>query len=415
VRRELAALGVMVALGARIFWVVVIAPMPGYDFYQFWMVARAEAEGGLANPYSDEARVQLVEAGKRKAAANPSSTRLAGAVEYRSQIETFSTPFLYLVAGAFSSARYDASFERFALFRLLCLLVGVAALCRLAGCGPWLGGLWLLATLWLSEPARSDARVGNVNALQLAALAGYLGLARAPSDARQAAAGAALGLLVAFKPTLGLVAVFLAVDWAVRGDWRRLALQGSAAAVAALAAIVASSVYFGSARAWLDWLAALPELERVANVSVENGNFSLARLASELGLPVPSAAILAALALAYAGCAWLGARAATPRERDTRDLLLVGLACAATVVGEQLAWLHYFLLVVPLAIYLFHRLRTPAALAAAGIASLLVLGTPVRALAPELATHLQAAAYLTGALGLFALGLVELARTRAAR
>jgi hypothetical protein len=33
-------------------------------------------------------------------------------------------------------------------------------------------------------------------------------------------------------------------------------------------------------------------------------------------------------------------------------------------------------------------------------------------LAPELAPHWQAAAYLTGALGLFALGLVELARAR---
>jgi len=411
--RGLLALAVLVLFAARLLWMVVVAPAPGIDFYQFWVVARAEAEGGLANPYSDEARAQLAEAGKRKVAQQPGSLRLAGAVEYRTHIETFSTPFLYLFAGAFSSADYDASLERFALLRLLCLLAGVTALCRLAGCDWWLTGLWLLAMIWLSEPVRSDARVGNVNALQLAVLAGYLGLARGPGDGRQAAAGTVLGLLVAFKPTLGLVALFLALDWALRREWRRLALQGAAAAAAALVAVAASSFYFGSARAWLDWLAALPELERVANVSVEIGNFSLARLAAELGLPLPASAIVAALTLALAACAWRGARSPAPAERAGRDLLLVGLACAAAVVGEPLSWLHYFLLVVPLSIYLFHRLTSAAGLCVVAAASLLVLGIPMRALAPDLSSHGQAAAYLAGALVLFGLGLADLARARA--
>ena len=410
-RRGLLALALLVTLAARVFWVAVVAPSPGIDFFQFWVVARAEASGGLADPYSDEARDALAETAKKLVAQTPGSQRLALAVEYREHIETFSTPFLYMVVGALSSADYDASLDRFGLLRVLCLIAGVAVLCRLAGCDPWLTGLWLLVTLWFSEPVRSDARVGNVNALQLAALAGYLALTRAKTDRGQAAAGATLGLLIAFKPTLGLVAAFLAIDWALRREWRRLALQGASFAAASFAAVVASSAWFGSARAWLDWLEALPRLERVADVSVANGNFALARLAAELGAPLASGAIVAALALAFAGCSWLGARSPEPRD-GSRDFVVAALGCTAAVVGVQLGWLHYFLLVVPLAIYLFATFADPRALAAVALASLLVLGTPVRAFTPELSSHWQAAAYLAGALGLFALGLVELARPR---
>ena len=78
----------------------------------------------------------------------------------------------------------------------------------------------------------------------------------------------------------------------------------------------------------------------------------------------------------------------------------------------QLGWLHYFLLIAPLSIYLFATFSDPRELAAVALASLLVLGTPLRAFAPELSAHAQAAAYLAGALGLFALGLLELARPR---
>ena len=46
------------------------------------------------------------------------------------------------------------------------------------------------------------------------------------------------------------------------------------------------------------------------------------------------------------------------------------------------------------------------------LASLLVLGTPLSAFTPELSSYWQAGAYLAGALGLFVLGLVELARPR---
>ena len=413
-RRGLLALALLVTLATRVFWMAVVAPSPGIDFFQFWVVARAEAAGGLADPYSDEARSALAETGKRLVAETPGSARLAAAVGYREHIETFSTPFLYMAVGALSSADYDASLDRFGVLRLLCLVAGVAVLCRLAGCDPWLTGLWLLTTLWFSEPVRSDARVGNVNALQLAALAGYLALARGPSDRRQAAAGATLGLLMAFKPTLGLVAAFLAIDWALRREWRRLALQGASFAAAGLAAVIASSAWFGSPRVWLDWVEALPRLERVADISVANGNFALARLAGELGAPLPSGAIVAALALALGAAAWLGARNPKPRA-GSRDFLVAALGCAAAVVGVQLGWLHYFLLVAPLAIYLFATLADPRELALVALASLLVLGTPERAFAPELSSHWQAGAYLAGALGLFALGLVELARARSPR
>ena len=412
-RRGLLALALFVTLAARVFWVAVVAPSPGIDFFQFWAVARAEASGGLADPYSDEARSALAETGKKLVAQTPGSQHLAMAVEYREHIETFSTPFLYMVVGALSSADYDASLDRFALLRVVCLIAGVAVLCRLAGCDPWLTGLWLLATLWFSEPVRSDARVGNVNAVQLAGLAGYLALARVPSDRGQAAAGATLGLLIAFKPTLGLVAAFLAIDWVAAA---RVAPTRAAGRVVRGGGPRGR----GGVERMVRLGAGLAGLARGAAAARTRGR----RLGGERELRAgaareASSARQCRRARSSQRSRWRSpavagsARAAPSRRRALRATSWWRRSAARRPSSaSQLGWLHYFLLVAPLAIYLFAALADPRALAAVALASLLVLGTPVRVFGPGLSSHWQAAAYLAGALGLFALGLVELARPR---
>lgn len=410
-RRTLLALALLVILVARLFWIAIAAPASGIDFSQFWTVARAARALGVSNPYSPEARAQLSVVSHRMAEAQaPRSARLDRAVRDRTSVDTFSTPFLYLAFVPVASASYDESLDRFRLFSLLCLLFGAALLCRVAGFDWALTSVALLLLIWFSDAVIADAQVANVNSLQLAALALYVWLARGVGARRQTAAGAVLGLLVAFKPTLGLVAVFLALGWLFSGRRERLIRQGLGVTGAAVFAVLASSVWLGSARVWLDWLQALPDLERVSDVRVNMGNFALARVLSEAGAPDVSLLALGAVTLGFAAAAWQGRRESLA-EPDA-DFLVVGLGCAVSLVGLRLAWVHYYVLVAPLAICLLGRVTARALALVVGAAALLALGGPLRTFAPWVDMQAQASGLLAGTSVLALVGLVKLAGLR---
>ncbi|MFI5314097.1 MAG: glycosyltransferase 87 family protein [Myxococcota bacterium] len=413
--RAAAAVAVLVALSIWLVWQSAASSGAGIDFYQFWLVGRAQASAQVSNPYSAEGRAQLLAAGRALSARSPGAQRLAAAVAYRTRIETFSTPFLYAAVAAVASDDFEASLDRFHALSLACAVLGVALLCRLAGSSWTLTGLWLLAVVWFGEPLRSDLRVANVNSLQLGAIATYVWLRRHGASRRSdAAAGAVLSGLVLFKPTLGIAGVFLAIGWVARREWSVLATQAAAFAATSALAVAASCLFFRSPRVWLDWLAALPDLERAADVSLQNGNYALARLASEQGMPDLSAVLVAVLVAGMAAAAWLGARRESSGPARARsDSLAFALGCAASVVALRLAWLHYYLLVTPLAIDLFSRPRAPAWwLTLVGFATILVLGGPAEVVAPTLGNEATAACYVTGAILLLTAGGSEIARVR---
>jgi len=419
-RRDFWLVLLLVVVVGRLFWLDLRATSAGVDFYQFWLVGQAQQRVTIEDIYAPEGRRVLLEAGRSVLSAQPDSARLGGAVEFRQSIETFSTPLLYMAVDSLARGDYDVDLARFHLLSFVCFVLGVGLLSRLCRMSWTTTGLILLVLFACSEPLRSDARVGNVNQIQLAGIALYLWLLRGSSSAlRQGLAGAFVGVLTLFKPTLGLGFGFLALGWLLRREWRRLAIECVGFSIAAVAAIAASSAFLGSRRAWLDWLAALPALSRDADVSVAIGNFSLARVVTEQGGPDVSAPLLLVLVLATACALWLGARRA-PRERSEarafeRELLTFVLGCASCVVALPLVWLHYEILLVPLAVFL---LRSRGASSAPGLverialalASVCVLGRPIAAFAPSAEPYTAALPYIAGALVLVALGLLDLFR-----
>src|SRR5207247_681180 len=85
------------------------------------------------------------------------------------------------------------------------------------------------------------------------------------------------------------------------------------------------------------------------------GNYSLAPLlGSWIGI---------ALTLGAVSVVWLG-------RRNRNDIAVLGLGCAATLLGSNLSCAHYFLLIAPFVMYF---LPHPAAFAAA-----VLLAEPVR-------------------------------------
>ena len=440
-RLDLVIVLLLLAWAVRVFWLGIASPPPGIDYYQFWLVGEAGSKVEITNIYSPEGRESLAQFGRELLAADPSSKRLAAAVGYRRTIETFSTPFLYLALRSVSTGNYDVDLDLFHAFSLACFAFAIMRLCRSCGYGWRTTCLVLLALLTCSDPLASDTRVANVNQIQLAGIAAYLWLLDDRSPVlRQAVAGLLLAVLILFKPTLGLVFVFLAMGWVADRRWRTLSIQSIAIGIGSTLAVVSSSIFLGSTRAWLDWMAALPDLESAADVSVRIGNFCISRIATELGAPEVSMPLLAATVLGTAWVVWSGIRRfgtlqgpqrsayedGRAEQQRERDYLMLALACAASVVALRLVWVHYYLLVLPLAIYLLRpRLeqvasvrgtwRSPVEAAAVSIAILGVLGGPLRIVMPRSGPYAAALPYVTGAVLLFLFGLIELHRLGAPR
>ena len=79
----------------------------GVDYYQFWIVGRAQESLHPHDIYSLDDRQKMAELGREKAERDPSD-RLAYCVGRRERmIETFSTPFLYAVVNGFGTGQFD--------------------------------------------------------------------------------------------------------------------------------------------------------------------------------------------------------------------------------------------------------------------------------------------------------------------
>lgn len=437
-RRELLIIFLLIVVAIRGFWLASVIPAPGIDYYQFWLVGQAERRAEIADIYSSQGRDQLLQIGKQLRSEAPDSRRLAAAVDYRKNIETFSTPFLYLAVHSIATGRYNVDFKTFQGLGLACMGLAIALLCRMRRL-PWTtAGLVLLTLLTCSDALAVNAQVGNVNTFQVGAIALYLWLLRGPpSISRQVVSGVVLGALIMLKPTLGLVAPFVCIGWAARGEWRRIVHHCAGVVLGSLAAMVASSIFLGSAGAWLEWLSALSYLEQARERSVRLGNFCISRLASELGAPDISLPLLGTSVLATAFVTWVANRVrvtgpATDQPNKTggagmqtydRDYLAVALGCATSVVAFRLVWLHYYLLLAPLAIYLLRPI-SPLALPVGsprwerfrmsliGLAIVAVLGGPMQILPFSGNVYVLATSFSLGAMMLMLIGLVELYRSR---
>jgi hypothetical protein len=407
---------------------------PGIDYYQFWIVGRAVEQRSVENIYAPQDRQHMADLGREVLRAGPRpSDRLKKSVEVRAaRIETFSTPFLYAVVNAVTTGRYDADYDRFLDLGLAATVVSVVLLARVLKYSTAEGLLFAAVMLLWCEPLSSDLRVGNVNQLQLLGVALYLfvrsgpGIARVPHGRRvyDVLGGLTLGLLVAFKPTLVVVPLALAIARVIDRRWDTLWAEGIAAVVAAGLAVGAGCLYLRSASAWWQWKDALADLEKVSDVSVANGNYTLARAILESNSPgFDVAPVLLMLGLAFVAAVLIATRrqyfevlgkADEQQVRFERDYLVTAIGCGLSVLTLKLAWLHYYLLLVPLLLYVLRPggWRPAGARAAAGLAlALLALaatfGRPLAVLF-EPAPATMANLHIAGAWGLLLLGLAAM-------
>lgn len=298
-----------------------------------------------------------------------------------------STPFLFFTFSGFP-ADYDASWL---VFRTLCMASAIAAclmLCRLAALSAAVSMVITAAVVALCEPLASDQRVGNVNRLQLLAVAVYFRLASATRPGTLAAAGALLGLAIAFKPNLALIPLLVFPFRMIKRRFREAAAEAAGMAAGFVAAVMAGSFFFGGFSAWTEWMAVAGRLS-AAEVPRMLGNIAV------LQAPLIGATVLVALVTL---AAWKGAK-----KDDEHGLMLALVASTGPIIyllSARVVWLHYATLSLPAGILLLGRAHPMICRVAAASTLILIATTP---LAPFAAVRDVAVQTVTINLGMTAL------------
>lgn len=263
------------------------------------------------------------------------------------------TPFFYGVLTAFRG-NYESAFDAFHLVGLVLLVVSLALLCRLFG--------YSLMTLFVSiaflttwfQPLRSDVWVGNVNQIQLAMITAFLLIqSRTRTRGRGIAAGFVLGLMVLFKPNLAFVPPLLLVSWWVTNRRDEIVDQMIGLALAGAMVIGSTSALLGGPSIWFRWAGSLSILPDAA-ITIERGNYGPVQVLREwagIDAAAPFALLFPIVALLIL---LFGSRSRYrgSENRLANDTLVVGVAVATYLVSFWMVWIHYYLLLLPLLLFL---------------------------------------------------------------
>jgi len=392
----------------------------GIDYFQYWAAGQVIREGLVPNIYSGGAGPRMAEIFRERAAASGQKRYQAAAEFRKDEIQIASTPFLYALVNLSHSGDYETDIRRHRAVLLACSVASILFLC--AWCGFTTEGtlLFLAFATWALVPLQNDLLDGNVNGIQLALLTLYLFVHRRASSLWiSLAAGAVLGLAVAFKPNLAFIPVALGIYWIVNRRFGHLLARAAGAILGVLIAIGSSSLFFGSPSFWISWARTLRRLEQRFDVGVDLGNFGGARLIWDWSgvnvSPLLFAGLIAVLALSL----WMGRRVAEgrwgsdlvdPDERGGCDaeFLMVGVGPIIPILSSGLAWPHYLVLALPLCIYLLRPRDRGGVYPWAVLAALLLIASEPALRALNLGgDYAIAAGMAAGSLLLFVVACLE--------
>jgi hypothetical protein len=333
----------------------------GMDFYQVWVGARMARE--TESFYSPATGARMGDYYFREAVAQGRSQRQIAVAQYRRNLELVGTPLLFS-AYSILPRDYERALLIFQLAALACLAGWIAILARIFAYDT-LQALVIAGFLFvIAEPTGSDIAVGNLNQLMALLVAAA---AFATVRHRFAAAGAILAVATLLKPYVILTIPFVYLFWIVRRRWKDIAAHLAGAAIASVAAIVASIVYFGSWTIWTEWLIAFRTMNP-AIISIDIGNMALAALSRPASIVLFAAGIAATIFAAF--------------RRPSDDVLPILLGCAVFQLVSPLVWLHYLVLVMPLVFWLLRPASPRHAQIAGAVSLALIAVKPWDALVP---------------------------------
>lgn len=319
----------------------------GLDFYIYYVAGQLAGRADVDDIYGPEVQERVGEEYFERARQSGSELRQYDA-QRRRRLDLVSSPFLFSTM-RWVSSDYDRALTQYHAFVLFCFVAGVLLLCRATGV-PWGAALLLLAgLLFWYRGFEADLRVGNVNSIQLLALAGVVAFPRLRWPL--------LGALLLFKPNVMFVPLLFVVSRLARRELRPLLRDLFEGAAGALLALVVAAISYGSPRVWLQWVRAASDFYQRLPGRMERNVTPALELFQQYGDWLSY--VLAACLLAVACFAIL-------RTKTNDAGLLTALGVMVYLLTANVVWLHYMVLAVPLAVVLL-RGRTTAIVAIAAL------------------------------------------------
>jgi hypothetical protein len=316
----------------------------GLDFYIYFVNAQLAARNDVENIYDRDVQARIGEEYYERAQQSSSEIRRYDA-QRRRFVDSVSSPFLYTTL-SWVSRDYERALLQYHALVLFAFIAGTLLVARAVRMRMWVALLLIASLLLWYRGFEADLRVGNVNSLQLLMLGAAL-------VSPPVVAGAIAGLLVAFKPNLVLVPLLLCVARIAKRDWLRLRLEVMGGAIGGLIAFVAASLHYGTPRVWLQWVSRANEFYHRLPTRTERNVTPLLALFHEHGAWV---SYVLALLLTLVVCVVIW------RAKEHDDVMIAGLAIMIYLLSATVVWLHYMVLVVPIAFALM-RSRVTGVLA----------------------------------------------------
>jgi hypothetical protein len=310
----------------------------GFDFFEKWQVGQKFAGADAATIYSP----QLLDL-------------------------HISSPFLYALYAVFTTGDYAFDVKIYRLLCLISMVAGIIGFSLMLGYPLWGGMLAVVVFTYRFQPFLSDVRVANVNQIQLGLLALFIYIQHTKLRFHNFLAGLILGFAVAAKPNLGFVAAMLLAAWLVNRRRKKTIEFSAGMATAAAVAVIAASIVFGSFDCWREWLKILPQASNY-RYPVDAANYSAAMLlfvrygfkaSAFLSVVLFGMGIAAVAAVSH----WVKkSPLSEPKQESFEDILMTGMGCLIYLMSAALVWLHYFILAIPMALFVLRPQKEASAL-----------------------------------------------------
>jgi hypothetical protein len=328
---------------------------PMVDFFVFWSVPHSLSIKPATDIYTEQGRRDMGAemAAEAQAPSTPDTQRQATYANMQDslhdgRVDSRGSPVLYTLIGLMSSGDYETDQKRFAIISGLCLAFSVVMLCRLLR---FSAVATILALAFLAvdfAPVVSDIGVGNLNEIQLFAVALFILFA---GRSWHLSAGFAIGMATMLKPTTLIVLALAVIIGLADRDYRRLFRLLIGVCIAAAGSIALSALYFANLKMWFGFVKSLSDTVGDGSYPLEKGNFGLAKLLFG-GTGAGPAIILIVLLAAFSWLVFSTRRKAAAAEHAVPNAFAAGgVGCALMLLSSPLAWVHYYVLLIPLLLY----------------------------------------------------------------
>jgi len=209
----------------------------------------------------------------------------------------------------------------------------------------------------LFAPVISDMGVGNINQIQLLIISLFILLA---ARSKPWWSGISIGIGIMLKPNMLPIWLFYNIALCIDKRYRYQLFHLLGTGFGILLAAILPVIFFSKPAIWFQFFKSLPTLGGFS-YPIQNGNFGLPVLIFEL-TAVHTAIIIAAVLISTFVWIMIGTRKKTSPNARTlivaencllhETFAVAGMGIAVMLLSSNLAWLHYYILLIPLVIFL---------------------------------------------------------------